>query len=287
MRARARSYLFANPKVNPRPFEKNMTDDSLLFSYQSEIATLTLNRPQARNAITYAMWEEMPNVLREIEQHEQTRVLIVRGAGAQAFSSGGDISEFETRMSNAEQARVYRAASGAAMDALENFSKPTLALINGICTGGGLLLALAADMRVASDDARFGVPIARTLGMTLGNREMRRVVQTVGRAATLDLLLTARLVDANEALRAGLVSRVVPASEIETYTYHLAAEIAANAPLSHAAHKQILRTVLTNPSLANLSPANQDLPFACYATQDFAEARRAFLEKRKAEFKGK
>jgi enoyl-CoA hydratase/carnithine racemase len=151
--------------------------------------------------------------------------------------------------------------------------------------GGGLELATMTDLRFASPEARFGVPIAR-LGILVGYKEMRRLVAIVGPAVALDLLLTARLIDADTALRVGLLNDVRPAGEIEAYVFELAQRVASLAPLSHRWHKQILRSVLDNPALRDLTPEELARPFACFDTADFQEGRRAFLEKRAPRFSG-
>ncbi|MGH7377569.1 MAG: enoyl-CoA hydratase/isomerase family protein, partial [Candidatus Methylomirabilales bacterium] len=151
---------------------------------------------------------------------------------------------------------------------------------------GGCELATFTDIRVAAENSRFGIPSAK-LGLLVGYREMQRLVRLVGPGVAMDLLLTARLMDAEEALRVGLISRLVPLAEIEETAWKLAVEVASLAPLAHRGHKQILETVLTNPRLKGLTPQQKRLPFACYDTADFHEGRRAFLEKRRAKFKGR
>src|SRR5581483_5474913 len=211
--------------------------------------------------------------------------VIFRGAGGEAFSSGADISEFETRRNNSAAARAYARVFEDTLDAVAAIGKPTLALIRGACIGGGLELACATDLRFASSDSRFGVPIAR-LGILVGYKEMRRFVQLVGPAMALDLLLTARLIDAATALRVGLVNEVCAPNEIETFVFDLARRVTDLAPQSHRWHKQILKTVLENPALRDLSEAEVARPFAIFDSLDFQEGRRAFLEKRAPRFVG-
>ncbi|MFQ5882566.1 MAG: enoyl-CoA hydratase-related protein, partial [Candidatus Methylomirabilales bacterium] len=163
---------------------------------------------------------------------------------------------------------------------------PTSALVPVFCVGGGLELATATDLRIAADNSRFGIPTAK-LGIVVGYSEMSRLVRLVGPGRTMDILLTARLIDVEEALRIGLISRLVPLPQIEQYTNKVAAEIAAYAPLSHRWHKEILETILRKPGLDGLTPEEAKLPFACFDTEDFQEGRRAFLEKRRPEFKGR
>ncbi|MBI4337486.1 MAG: enoyl-CoA hydratase/isomerase family protein [Chloroflexi bacterium] len=250
------------------------------------IATVTLNRPDQRNAISFAMWGELKHIATELEANSDVRVVVFTGAGDEAFSAGADIKDFKIFRKDAASAKNYSPASEGAMDLIEAMSKPTIALIKGYCVGGGCALATSADIRIATDSARLGIPAAK-LSIAYGFQEMRRLVNVVGPAGARYILLTARLMDAQEALRIGLVSQVVPLAEIEEYTYRLAREMAALGPLSHRYNKAILRTVLENPALRDLTPEQATLPYQVFDSQDFQEGRRAFLEKRKARFEGR
>jgi enoyl-CoA hydratase/carnithine racemase len=261
-------------------------NEPILIERDRQVATIILNRPQQRNAITLDMWTQLQSMANTLDADPEVRVVILRGAGEAAFSGGADISEFEVCRNDSEQARRYAQAMNDATDAMAAIGKPTISLIRGFCVGGGLELTTATDLRLAGDDARFGVPIAR-LGILVGYKEMRRLVTLVGPGPTMDLLLTARLIGSQEALRIGLVSEVAPAGEVEAYTYDLAQRLCDLAPLSARWHKQILQTVLTNPGLAQLSSEEEALPFACFDTADFQEGQRAFLEKRRPHFEGK
>ncbi len=258
----------------------------LLIERRDGVATVTFNRPQQRNAIHYEMWRGIARLMEECGKDKSVRVVIFRGAGQEAFSAGADIAEFDRWRKDSGVAREYARAVEAALDAIAALPKPTIALITGFCVGGGCELATATDIRVAAENSRFGIPSAK-LGLLVGYREMQRLVRLVGPGAAMDLLLTARLMDGEEALRVGLISRLVPLAEIEEAVRKLAAEVAALAPLAHRGHKQILETVLVNPRLKGLTPKQKRLPLACYDTADFQEGRRAFLEKRRAEFKGR
>ncbi len=258
---------------------------AILVERKGSVATVIFNRPDQRNAFTFAMYHEIHRLALDLEADRSVRVVVFRGAGSEAFAAGADIGEFETHRSSSAQARRYAAAFEAAMDAVEALGVPTIAMIAGACVGGGLEFATCMDLRIAADNSRFGVPIAK-LGLLVGHKEMRRLVRLVGPAVALDLLHTARLVDAAEAHRLGLVGRVVPLADLEATVYALAEEMAGLAPLTHRWHKQILRTVLRDPALERLTPEEEALPYACYDTSDFHEGWRAFLAKRRPLFKG-
>jgi enoyl-CoA hydratase len=232
------------------------------------------------------MWAQLIEIAHQLDADPEVQVVILRGAGDNAFSAGADIAEFESYRNNSTLAREYAQAFDGGMDAVAAIGKPTISLIRGFCVGGGLELATATDLRIASDDSRFGVPIAQ-LGIVVGYREMRRLVALVGAGPAMDLLLTARLISGADALRIGLISELAPADDVERVTYSLARHICNLAPLSARWHKQVLQTVLTNPALSNLSPEQEALPFSSFDTEDFQEGRHAFLDKRAPRFKGK
>ena len=260
--------------------------EEILFDQRDGIATVTINRPGQRNAISYAMWLELQKIAQELEASPSVRAAVFRGAGDEAFSAGADIKDFDLHRNSSAQARLYASAVEGAMDAVECLSRPTISLIRGYCVGGGFELTHACDLRIAADNSRMGITAAR-LGIAIGYREMRRLVQLAGRGGALHILLTAGIFGADEALRLGLVHRIVPAEEVEEYTYDLARRVAGLAPLSHKAHKRILRTVLEDPSLTGHSPEEDELPFIHFNTRDFQEGRRAFLEKRLPQFEGR
>ena len=264
-----------------QPSENNIT-----VQREDGIATVTFNRPERRNAVDYRGWLELQRIAQEVEHDTKVRVVVFTGTGDQAFSAGADIKDFEAYRNNSDRAKQYAEALDGALDAVETLPKPTISLIKGFCVGGGCEFSMATDIRVAADNSRFGIPVAR-LGILVGYREMRRLVNLVGSGNASYILLSGRLIDSGEALRMGLVTGVVPLGKIHEYTYVLAREIAALAPLSHKRHKRILQTVLRNPSLASLTAGEEHLPFANFDSQDFSEGQRAFLERRTPEFQGK
>jgi enoyl-CoA hydratase len=262
-----------------------MSED-ILLSIKDSIATITLNRPDQRNAMNYRMWEEVGSICHDIERNAVARAVIITGAGDAAFSAGADIKEFEEHRDNSTKARVWSKAVEGAIDGLQNLSMPTIALIKGYCVGGGCELACFADIRIAAENSQFGVPAAR-LGISLGYKEMRRLVQILGPGTTSYILLSARLLDAHEALRTGLVNQVLPLEEIDNYTAKLASGIAALAPIAHKDNKQIIRTVMANPALEGLTDEELTLPFRVFDSDDYLEGRRAFIEKRRPVFRGR
>jgi enoyl-CoA hydratase/carnithine racemase len=258
----------------------------MLREIKGGVATITINRPDQRNAVTYEMWQQLAALVAKLKASNEVRVVILRGAGTQAFSAGADIAEFEETRRNSALAIKYHGAVEEALRDVANLPKPTIAMVAGFCVGGGLELAISTDLRIGADNSRFGMPTAK-LGIVMPHWEMSRLVRLVGTGPAMDMVLTARLVEADEALRIGLISRLVPLADIERVTNQVAAEIAAYAPLSHRWHKEIMETVLQTPDLGGLTAEEATLPFACFDTEDFQEGRRAFLEKRKPEFRGR
>ncbi len=262
-----------------------MTED-ILVSAQDGIATVTFNRPRQRNAISYHGWLELRRIAMVLNRDTSVRVVVFTGAGDDAFSAGADIKDFENYRDNSENAVVYAEAFDGAMDAIEGFSKPTICLIKGFCVGGGCELSMAADIRIAADNSRFGIPVAR-LSILVGYKEMRRLVQLVGPGNAAYILLSARLIDAREAHRIGLVTQTAPLEEVSDVAYDLAREMVPLAPLSQARHKKILQTVLKNPGLNSLSQEEELLPFTNFDSADFQEGRSAFIERRTPNFQGR
>ena len=260
--------------------------EPLLLETSGAIATITFNRPERRNAITFEMWNHLQRLLVDLKDDPQVRVIVFRGAGEEAFAAGADISEFGTHRNNAAKATLYNTAFDAAMDAAEIVGKPTICLIKGACVGGGCEFSTACDIRIAADNARLGVPIAR-LGLPVGFREMRRMVRLIGHAKTMELLLTADLLPAQEAHRIGLINHVIPRAEIDSFTYAMADKIAALAPVVHRVHKEIVQIVMDNPGLEGLTAEQQRLAVLPFDTEDFQEGWRAFLAKRTPQFHGR
>jgi len=260
-----------------------MSSDVILVARDADIATVTLNRPEKLNALTKPMWKRLGEVLRELSTDDGLRCLVLRGAGEKSFAPGNDISEFANTRSNAAQAKEYGAVHHEALAALHECRHPMVALIHGICVGGGLEIAALCDLRICGASSRFGAPINR-LGLSMGLREMQGLLTLAGKAVTLEILLEGRVFGAEEALQKGLVTRVVPDDKVDEEAYAAARRIADGAPLVARWHKQFMRR-LFDP--APLTAAELDLGYACYDTEDFRTGYQAFLAKTKPEFRGR
>lgn len=262
-----------------------MSDD-ILVERQDGIATVTFNRPEQRNAINYDGWLTLRRLAAELGSDDSVRVMVFTGSGEKAFSAGADIKDFEEHRNSTANARRYAEAFEGALDAIGDIPKPTISRIHGFCVGGGCEFSTATDIRIAADNSRFGVPVAR-LSLLAGYVEMRRLINLVGAGPASYLLLSARLIDAEEALRIGLVTQVVPLADLQNYTDQLAGEMAALAPLTQKCTKQLMQIILQNPGLKDLTPEEADLPYAIFDSEDFREGRSAFVERRTPEFRGK
>src|SRR2546428_11294870 len=247
------------------------------------MATLTFNRPEARNAMTWAMYEALVAACDRADADETIRVLVLKGAGGKAFISGTDISQFQT-FRDREDGIKYEERLDHVLDRLERVTKPTIAQVQGGAAGGGCAIALCCDLRVATPDASFGVPIARTLGNCLSADTCNRMVSLMGPARFKELMFTGRLMSAAEALAAGLVNRIVDAADLERTGRDLATEIASRAPLTIRAIKEITRRLLAKQRLA--PGEDRDLIELCYTSADFKEGVSAFLAKRPPRWTG-
>ncbi|MBE0547468.1 MAG: enoyl-CoA hydratase/isomerase family protein [Rubrivivax sp.] len=255
----------------------------ILTHCDGPVATVTLNRPGKLNALTKPMWQRLGTVMRELSADESLRCVVLRGAGGKAFAPGNDIAEFETERSNFDQGKAYGEVLHGALAAIADCRHPTVALIDGICVGGGLEIAALCDIRICGEGSRFGVPINK-LGLVMAHAELAALVQLAGRAVALEMLLEGRVFGAREALDKRLVHRVMPDPEVEAEAYATARRIATGAPLAARWHKQFLRQI---ESGAPLTDAQRDEGFRCYDSEDFRIGVRAFLAKQTPDFVGR
>ena len=256
--------------------------DPILVTRDGAVATVALNNPDKLNALNQAMWQRLGNVMRELSAEENLRCIVLRGAGNKAFASGADISEFATERANSLQAKAYGESIHGAMRAIADCRHPTVALIQGVCVGGGLEIASMCDLRICGASSRFGVPVNR-LGLVMAYGEMQGLMMLVGRATALEIMLEGRVFGAEEAREKGLVNRVVPDDKVIEEAYATARRIADGAPLAARWHKRFINR-LGDPR--PLTEAERDESYACFDTEDFRIGYRAFLAKKKPEFKG-
>ncbi len=255
----------------------------ILSARDGGIATVTLSNPMRMNALSLGMWAELGDIMRGLHADESLRCVVLRGAGEKAFAAGADISEFEKARANARIAKKYGETIEGTMRAAAECRHPTLAMIHGVCVGGGLEIASQCDLRICGASSRFGIPINK-LGLVVGYGEMSGLINLIGRAAALEILLEGRVFGAQEAKEKHLVNRVVPDDKVEEEAMAAARHIAEGAPLVARWHKKFARR-LADPR--PLTEAERDEGYACFDTEDYRIGFKAFLAKRKPEFKGR
>jgi len=260
-----------------------MTEQSdILFDVRDGIGRVTFNRPQARNAFTFEMYERVAEICQDADKNRAIKVLIFTGAGDKAFAAGTDINQFRA-FSTPQDAIDYEARNDRVLGVLEKCRVPTIAAIAGVCTGGGAAIAACCDLRIGTRTARFGFPIARTLGNCLSMANYGRLAGLLGPARVKDIIFTARLVEAQEALALGLLSEVVEdAATLQRRADEIAAMLASHAPLTLRATKEAMRRL--QPSLS--ADEGEDLILMCYMSKDFREGLDAFLTKRTPQWVG-
>jgi enoyl-CoA hydratase/carnithine racemase len=269
----------------PKKSEKSFADGKILKSVSDGVGVITFNNPEKRNAMSLDMWEGLGHALTELRDDPEVRVVIMAGAGDKAFVSGADISQFEKNRHNAEASEEYSKKSAAQRALLADYPKPTIACIRGFCLGGGMQVAMLADIRFASDNSQFGIPAAK-LGIAYGYDGLKHLVSLVGPSWARLIMYTGMKIDSAEAVRIGLVDRVLPDAELWDATMEIARTISGNAPLAIQAAKITIAQVLKDPDKRDMD-AIKAIGTACMDSEDFREGRTAFMEKRKPKFKGK
>lgn len=262
----------------------SVSTDKIIAGKAAGVGYLRLNQPEKHNAISYAMWMGITEVMESFRDDEEVRVVVISGEGGRAFSAGADISEFSKNRSTQAQIEVYEEAGRAAYEAVTHFPKPVIARVEGYCVGGGLAVALCTDMRIATDDSRFGIPASK-LGLGYSHKSLRPLVDLVGPTYAKEILFTAKRFTASEAQRMGLVNQVVARGEIDAFVKDYAQTIAANAPLTVKACKTVVAELLKDPEDRDTELCDRVVD-ACFASEDYKEGRSAFVEKRAPRFTG-
>ena len=269
----------------PKATDKSHADGKILQSVTDGVGVITFNNPAKRNAMSLDMWHGFGRALTELRDDPGVRVVILVGAGDKAFVSGADISQFEKSRHNAAASEEYSKRSAAERALLADYPKPTIACIRGFCLGGGMQVAMLADIRIAAEHSQFGIPAAK-LGIAYGYDGLKNLVSLVGPSWARLLMYTGMRIDSAEAVRIGLVERVVPDAELWSATLDVARTISDNAPLAVQAAKITIAEVLKDPDKRDMD-AIKAVGTACMDSEDFREGRQAFMEKRKPQFRGR
>lgn len=259
--------------------------EKIVARKEGGIGWLIFNQPERRNAMSLEMWAAVPAVLADFAADPAVRVVVMAGAGDKAFVSGADISQFEQSRSDVESAEHYARTTAAACAALDELEKPLIAMIRGFCIGGGLAIALKADVRIAADDAQFAIPAAR-LGLAYAADGIGELVALVGPSEAKSILFSADRFDAQRALRIGLVNRVVPVAGLEQAVRDYAQRLSENAPLTIRSVKLTVNQLMRSESARDMTEVEAAYD-ACFASEDYKEGRRAFMEKRRPRFTGR
>ena len=261
-----------------------MTSEKMLSRVEKGVGYITFNNPEKHNAVSIEMWDALEKILDQFRSSKDIRVIVLNGAGGKSFVSGADISKFDKERSSKEAVLSYNKRTQKVYELLETFPKPTIAMIDGYCIGGGLNLAVCCDIRICSEKSKFAMPAAKlSLGYPFSS--IKRLFDVMGPGMAKHFMFTAEKISASEALACGLVQKLVSEENIETYVRDYALTISHNAPLTIKAMKQIGIEILKNPDERDLLLCEQ-LASACFDSEDYKEGRKAFMEKRKPNFKG-
>ncbi len=262
-----------------------MATDKMLARKDGAVGWMTFNNPERHNAVSMEMWLAAEEILADFAKDPAVRVIVITGAGGKAFVSGADISKFESERASAEAVENYNKTTDRVYRALSDIAKPSIAMIRGYCIGGGVALAVCCDLRICSDNSKFGVPAAK-LGLGYALPGVKRLVDLVGPSFAKEIFFTARQFTARDAEVMGLVNRVVPEAELQDYVQNYADTIAGNAPLTVRSIKQIVGEAIKDAEERDVALCER-LVKECFASQDYVEGRRAFMEKRKPAFVGR
>ena len=262
-----------------------MGESKILAEKKDGIGRMFFNNPERHNAVSLDMWDAAEEILNSFVQDESIRVVVLSGAGGKAFVSGADISKFDSERGSKEAVLNYNKRVGAVYRFVHEFPKPTIVEVNGYCIGGGLGLAVCCDLRFCSEKSKFSLPAGK-LGLGYGFEALKRLVDTVGPGVSRDIAFSARRLDADEALRVGLVQRVLPEDELQEFVQDYAKTVTTNAPLTVKSMKHIINEILKLESDQDLE-ACQRMVDQAFASEDYIEGRHAFMEKRPPQFKGK
>jgi enoyl-CoA hydratase/carnithine racemase len=272
-------------QITDKVGSREYAEGKMLSAVDDGVGLIIFNQPAKRNAMSVDMWEGLGAILDEFQEDSSVRVVILTGAGHKAFVSGADISQFEKQRSNADAQVEYDKLTSAGRAKLAEFPKPTIARIRGFCLGGGLGIALQADLRIAAEDSEFGIPAAK-LGIAYGFDMVRKLVDLVGPAHARMILYTGTRFDAVEAERIGLINRVVPDVDLSDVVIDIARTVADNAPLSVAASKVSVANAVKDPGDRDMEQMKR-MSAACFDSADYREGRTAFMEKRSPKFQGR
>ena len=257
----------------------------LIAEKRGSVGWLIFNNPERHNAVSMDMWEGVPDIIAHFQDDAEIRTVVLTGAGDKAFVAGADISQFEETRSDLERSKIYEVKTAAAFNAIAQCEKPTIAMIRGYCIGGGLGIAASCDLRIAAEGASFAIPAAR-LGLAYAAEGTRRLVEIVGPAYAKEIFFTARRFTDQEASRMGLVNRVVPTADLEASVAEICEIIGENAPLTVATAKKTVDSYSLEADERAYAEVETWIA-RCFASDDYAEGRTAFMEKRKPVFKGK